>query len=187
MVPVMSLWLPILISTVLVFFASSFLHMVLPWHRKDFGKLPDEDAVTEALRKSGVGRGEYMFPCPSSPATMRSPEMLEKYKRGPIGILTILPAGAPKMGKSLAKWFLYILFAGIFVAYLAGRTLAPETEYRVVFRFASTMAFVIYAGALWQGVVWLGRPWKTVLRSTIDALVYSLLIAGAFGGFWPRP
>ena len=187
MVPVMSLWLPILISTVLVFFASSFLHMVLPWHRKDFGKLPDEDAMMEALRKGGVGPGEYVFPCPSAPSAMRSPEMLEKFKRGPVGFLTIRPAGAPAMGKALVQWFVYCLVVGIFVAYLAGRTLSLEAEYRVVFRFASTIAFVAYVAAQWQEVIWMGRSWKTVLRNTIDALVYGMLTAGAFGGFWPRP
>ena len=187
MVPVMDLWIPILIATVLVFFSSSFLHMVLPWHRKDFAKLPKEDAIMEALRQAGVGRGNYSFPCPASPADMRSPEMIEKYKRGPSGLLTIMPPGMPAMGKALVLWFLYCLAVGVFVAYLAGRTLAPETEYRVIFRFASTTAFLAYAGALWQGVIWMGRSWTMTLRSTIDGFIYALLTAGAFGGFWPRP
>src|SRR6266508_4292959 len=51
MVPVMSLWLPILLSAVIVFVASSVIHMVLPYHRGDFKKLPDEDSVMDAFRK----------------------------------------------------------------------------------------------------------------------------------------
>ncbi len=186
MVPVMDLWVPILISTVLVFFASSFLHMVLPWHRKDFAKLPNEDAVLEALRKAGASRGDYVFPCPSSPADMRTPEMIEKYKRGPSGVMTILPLGAPVMGKFLTKWFFYCLAVGVFVAYLAGRTFTIETEYRVIFRFASTMTFLAYAAALWQDVIWKGQSWKTILKTTIDGVIYGLLTAGAFAGFWPQ-
>ncbi len=186
MVPVMDLWIPILISTVLVFFASSFLHMVLPWHRKDFTKLPNEEAVLEAMRKAGAGPGDYVFPCSSSPADMRSPEMIEKFKRGPNGVLTIRRPGVPVMGKFLTMWFLYCVAVGVFVAYLAGRTFSMETEYRVLFRFASTTAFLAYVAGLWQDVIWKSQSWKTTTKLTIDGLIYSLLTAGAFAGFWPR-
>ena len=43
MVPVTSLWLPVLVSAVIVFVASSILHMVLPFHRKDYRAVPSED------------------------------------------------------------------------------------------------------------------------------------------------
>ncbi len=33
------LWLPILVSSILVFFASSLIHMASPWHKADFPKL----------------------------------------------------------------------------------------------------------------------------------------------------
>ena len=36
MVSLADLWLPILLSAVLVFVASSLIHMVLGWHRHDF-------------------------------------------------------------------------------------------------------------------------------------------------------
>jgi hypothetical protein len=49
MVPVMSLWIPILIAAVFVFAASSIIHMVLRYHNSDFGKVPSEDAVMDAL------------------------------------------------------------------------------------------------------------------------------------------
>ena len=42
MVPLASLWLPVLLSSVIVFFASFILHMVLPWHKHDYARLPDE-------------------------------------------------------------------------------------------------------------------------------------------------
>ena len=39
-----SLWLPILVSAVLVFIASTVIHMVLSfWHRGDYLKMPNED------------------------------------------------------------------------------------------------------------------------------------------------
>ena len=63
MFPVTSLWLPILVSAVLVFFASLILHMVLPLHRNDWRKLPAEDDVMAALRKFNLSPGDYAMPC----------------------------------------------------------------------------------------------------------------------------
>src|SRR6266576_2451337 len=62
MVALTALWIPILLSAVIVFVASSIIHMVLPYHRSDYKKLPDEDKVTAALRSAGVTRGMYVFP-----------------------------------------------------------------------------------------------------------------------------
>ena len=54
MVSLAALWLPIILAAVIVFIASSILHMVLPYHRGDYKKLPDEDKVSAALRDAGV-------------------------------------------------------------------------------------------------------------------------------------
>ena len=48
MVFVVSLWVPILLSAVIVLVASSIIHMVLPYHRTDFDKVPIEDALMDA-------------------------------------------------------------------------------------------------------------------------------------------
>src|SRR6202140_4856423 len=125
MVPIHALWLPILLSAVIVFVASSILHMALPFHKSDYRKLPDEGKVTDALRAVGVTPGPvYSFPhCTHK--DMKSPEVVEKFKRGPVGLLTVMPSGAPAMGKFLGLWFVYCLVVGIFVACVAGQTLAP--------------------------------------------------------------
>ena len=59
MVPVTSLWIPILLSAVIVFVVSSIIHMVLPYHRTDYRKVPAENEVMEALRttRSPAPRG----------------------------------------------------------------------------------------------------------------------------------
>jgi len=43
MVSLMELWLPIVLSAVAVFAASSIIHMVLGYHNSDYKKLPGED------------------------------------------------------------------------------------------------------------------------------------------------
>src|SRR5438874_5028009 len=89
MVSITALWLPILLSAVIVFVASSVIHMVLPIHKSDYRKLPDEDRVMDALRSVGVTPGRaYMFPF-CTPKDMKSPAVVEKFKRGPVGLLTI--------------------------------------------------------------------------------------------------
>jgi hypothetical protein len=55
--------------------------------------------------------------------------VIEKVKRGPVGLLTVLPSGPPVMGKNMVQWFLYCVVISIFAAYLAGRTLAPRTPF----------------------------------------------------------
>lgn len=185
MVALTSLWIPILLSAVIVFVASSILHMVLPYHRSDYKKLPDEDKVVAALRSAGVTRGLYMFPhCTHQ--DMKKPEMLEKFKQGPVGTITTFPGGPVNMPKYLAQWFVYCVVVGIFTAYLAGRTLPAGTVYLAVFRVAGTVAFMAYGiGQLVNGI-WRGQPWSVVIKEVVDGLVYSLLLAGTFGWLWPK-
>src|SRR6266705_1261671 len=145
MVPVTALWLPILLSAVIVFVASSIIHMVLPFHKSDYRKLPEEDRVLDTLRAAGVTPGRtYHFPY-CTHKEMKSPEVVERFKRGPVGLLTVIPSGPPAMGKYLGQWFLYCVVIGVFVAYLAGRTLSGGTQYLEVFRVAGTTAFLDYA------------------------------------------
>src|ERR1700745_975829 len=138
MIPVTALWLPILLSAVIVFFASFIMHMVLAYHKSDYRKLPDEDRVTDAMRSAGVKPGPaYFFPyCKFE--EMKSPPVIEKFKRGPVGLLTVLPSGPPAMGKNLVQWLLYCAVLSIFSACLSGRLLAPGTAFLQVFRVVGT-------------------------------------------------
>jgi len=181
MVPITGLWLPILLSAVIVFVASSIIHMFLPIHKSDYRKLPDENRVLDALRASGVTPGRtYHFPF-CTHKEMKSPEVVEKLKRGPVGLLTVIRSGAPAMGKYLAQWFVYCLVVGIFVAYLTGRTLPPGTQYLEVFRVAGTTAFLGYAVAQIQNAIWRGETSGVTFKHVLDGLIYGLLTAGTVG------
>jgi Flp pilus assembly protein TadB len=186
MVPILSLWLPILLSAVLVFVVSSLIHMVLGYHANDYRKLPDENGFAEALRRFNIAAGEYALPHAANAKEMKSPEFQEKRKKGPGAILTIWPGGQTSMAASLIQWFLYSVVVGIFSAYVAGRALGPGAYYLAVFRFAGVTAFACYAIAGWQQSIWYKRAWSTTVKNTIDGLVYALLTAGVFGWLWPR-
>ncbi len=185
MVSVLSLWLPILLSAVIVFLVSSLIHMVLGYHRTDFRKVPSEDQVMGALREFGIPPGDYVIPCAGSSKEMGSPEFIEKATKGPVAFMTVIPSGPPAMGKSLVQWFLYCLVVGLFAAYIGGRAVGPGADYLAVFRFTGCTAFVGYALALWQNSIWYRRAWSSTLKSTFDGLVYGLLTAGTFGWLWP--
>lgn len=185
MVPLAALWLPIVLSAVIVFIASSIMHMVLPYHQSDCHQLPDEEKLLASLRTAGVKRGFYMFPY-GSHKDMKSPAMQEKFKEGPVGTMTIFPSGLPAMPKFLGMWFVYCLVIGFFTAYLTAHTLAPGTNYLVVFRVAGTAAFMAYGLGMLSNGIWKGQPWSNVIKEVIDGLVYGLLTAGTFGWLWPR-
>ena len=186
MVPITALWLPILMSAVIVFVASSILHMVLPFHRSDYRKLPDEGKVTDALRAVGVTPGPvYSFPhCTHK--DMKSPEVVEKFKRGPVGLLTVFPSGPPAMAKFLGLWFVYCVIVGAVVACVAATTLAPGTRYLEVFHLVGIAAFLAYGIGQIQDSIWKGQTWGVTFKHIVDGLIYALLTAGTFGWLWPR-
>lgn len=184
MVTLASLWLPILVAAILVFFASYAIHMVLRYHRTDFRKLASEDAAMDALRPFNLSPGDYHIPA-GSPETMRNPEFIAKMKKGPVVMMTVFPPGDIGMGSRLAWWFVFCLVVGLFAAYLASRSLPAGAPYMEVFRFTSTVAFVGYVLANWSNTIWYNRAWQTNVKNTIDGLVYGLLTGGAFGWLWP--
>ncbi|MGD8726694.1 MAG: hypothetical protein PVH40_03565 [Gemmatimonadales bacterium] len=185
MVSLLSLWLPILLSAVFVFVVSSIIHMFLPYHRSDFGPVPDEDGVRDALGKFKIPPGDYVIPYAGGAEAMRSPEFRDKTEEGPVAFMTVLPNGQPSMVGSLALWFAYCLVVGVFAAYITSRAVVPGDPYLTVFRFAGASAFMGYGLALLQNSIWYKRNWMATLKSMFDALIYALCTAGVFGWLWP--
>jgi len=170
MVPVTDLWLPILVSAVFVFVASSIIHMVFKYHHADWKRLPSHDDVQEAMRRFAVAPGDYHA----------------RSDKGPNFIITIFPPGQSGMGKNLVMWVLYSILIGVFAGYVAGEALGPGARYPRVFQFAGTVAFCGYSLALMPQSIWYNRKWSTTLVSMFDGLIYGLLTAGTFGWLWPK-
>ncbi len=181
------LWLPILLSAVFVFVASSVLHMALPIHKSDCKQMANETAVLKALRSGGVQTGNYTFPWASSMKEMGSTEMMAKVKSGPCGFLTVLPPGGWNMGKSLGGWFAFSLMVGTLVAYLSWHALGtgPAT-YLEVFRITGMAAVLAYAVGHFHDSIWKGMNWATTGKFVFDGVVYGLVTAGTFGWLWPQ-
>jgi hypothetical protein len=181
-----ALWLPILVSAVLVFVASSIIHMASPWHKSDYPKLSNEQQVMDALRPLAIPPGDYFIPRPSTREEMRSPAFAERVKQGPVVVFTVMPSQTMSMGRNLILWLLYCIVVSALAAYIAGRALPPGAPYRQVFRFAGATAFIAYSVALWQMSIWYRRAWTTTIKASVDGVIYAALTAAAFGWLWPR-
>ena len=185
MVSLTALWLPIVLSAVAVFIASSIIHMVFKYHSSEYRQLPEEGAILDAMRNAKAGPGFYAFPYAGSMQAMGTPEMMDKYKQGPVGTVNIKPSGPPAMGKNLAQWFVYCIVVGVFAGYLASRTLGPGAHYLGVFRVVGCASFMAYSLAHFSDAIWKMKPWSMTFKHVFDGLVYGLLTAGVFGWLWP--
>jgi len=186
MTEILALWLPILLASVLVFFASSVIHMGPLWHKGDYSPVPNETQVRDALRPFAIPPGDYFLPRPVSGEDMKSPEFAQKVLEGPNIVMTVMPNAPWSMGRNLGLWFLYCLAVSIFAAYVTVHAVPSGLPYGELLRFSSTTAFIAYAFALWQMSIWYRRAWSVTLKATLDGLIYAGITAVTFGWLWPR-
>ena len=185
MIPIASLWLPILLSAVAIYLVSTVIHMFLGYHWNDLRAPAQQDAVLDALRGLNVQPGDYALPKPDSMKLFRSPEFKAKVERGPLVMMTVSPGGMA-MGKSLGQWFAYLLVVSFCCAYIASRELQAGAQYLAVFRLTGFSAFMGYALALPQASIWYRRNWRMTLVTMFDGLVFAALTGGVFGWLWPH-
>jgi len=183
MLTLTTLWLPIALATLAVFFASFVMWMVLPHHNTDWSRLPDEEAARAALRD--VPAGQYAFPHCANQAAMKDPEWQRKYAEGPSGMLLVRPRGPVSMGPALVQSLVFNAVVSVLVAYVATVGLGRGASGADVLRLTATVAFLGYAGALCWGAIWMGHSWSSTFKSIFDGLVYGLLTGAVFMLLWP--
>ncbi len=181
---VASLWLPILVSAVLVFVLSAASHMLLPWRRHEWGRLADFEALQAALR--GVKPGLYVFPASPDPKQQMSREWMERWAKGPSGWLSLAAPGAIDMRRNLSLSFLVYVGVAFVDAYVVWHALGPGAHYRAVFRIVGTVAVMSFGLGTIFSSIWYHRPWRAYAADALDALVFGLVMAGVFGWLWPR-
>jgi hypothetical protein len=180
-----SLWLPIVVSTVGVFFASSLIHMVLKWHNSDYLKLPNEDAVRATVGKPAPG--QYVIPYCVGMEEMKKPEMQQKFAEGPVAFLLVKPNGMPVMGAALGQWFGLNAVIAVVIAYMAMHALPMTNGFLSVCRFTGGAAFLAHAVGPVTNAIWMGRSWNSVVKDALDAAIYATVTAVSFGALWPHP
>lgn len=183
--PFGSLWLPVVVSAVAVWFVSAILHMVLKYHKADYKQLPDEEAIANAIGKASPRPGVYPLPYCPDPSKMKDPAIQKRYENGPVGMLTVIPNGMPAMGKYLGLWFVYCFLVSFVTGYVARNTLSYDTDPMTIFRITSAVAFAAYALSPIQDSVWKGIPWSNSIRAMIDGVIYALVTGLIFRLLWP--
>ncbi|HET7790038.1 MAG TPA: hypothetical protein VFK78_04505 [Gemmatimonadales bacterium] len=183
---VSELWLPIVLSGVLVFVGSFVTWALLPFHNKEWKGLSNENAVLAAIRQGNPGPGLYTIPHPANQREARSKEFQDRVHAGASGHVTIMRPGAMNMGTNMALAVISNILISFFVAYVAFHTLVRGATYLEVFRVVGTIGFLAYCASSVQDPIWFQRPWRSWVLQAIDALVFGMLMGGTFGWLWPR-
>lgn len=185
MVSFAQLLLPLIAAAVLVFVASSLIHMVFKWHNPDYQKLGNEDEVMAAIRKGMSGGGQYAIPHCMDMKQMQTPEMQKKLEDGPTGFIVVRGPGKPGVGKPLALWFaLTLLVSGVAGCILA-TTLGPGAARGQVLHIAGLISFAAFAVGSVSDAIWFARPWRAVGKDLLDAVIYAGIIGGTYAVLWP--
>jgi hypothetical protein len=175
-----SLWLPILISGVVLFFASWLAWMVIGHHKNDWKTLPNEDQLASMVRE-GIAPGQYMFPnCPTA-EEYKSAAFKEKMKTGPHGLLYVWRPDI-NMGFNMVLTWLLFTAISLVIAYLAGMVIPSGADRWFVFRFVATAAILVYATSGLLNAIWFRRK---VVGDVIDGIAYGLLTGAIFAALWP--
>lgn len=182
---VLQLWLPIVLTSVFIFIASSLIHMVFKWHNSEYGKLANEDAVAAAIRAGNALPGQYVFPHCMDMKEMQSDEMMKKYREGPIGLLTLRRNGPPAMGPALIMWFLFTLILAAITALIAVKSIGLEAHAHTAAHLVGLVTLLAYGAGSVQAGIWMGKPWGSVAKDLLDSFIYAVISAATFLYFWP--
>lgn len=181
------LWLPILVSSVVVFVLAMLAWTVMPHHKADIKELSkeNEDKMMDLIKSAGIKPGMYMYPhCRHDSAYAKSEEFKAKWEGGCMGNLNVY-AGKPNMGKNMILSMIVYLFVGVFVAYLTGLSRAPGAEGMAVMQVAGTAAFGFYFFGGLCGGIWFGAPLRSFITNGADALVFGVATGAIFMFMWP--
>ncbi len=184
-----ALWLPILLSAVLLFIASALVWTTFKWHDGDWKQLGPSNELQEAIRKVGLAPGQYVFPEGERKAADKAAAKKaweERYAKGPVGVVYAGTPGPMSMGKQLGQMVVYFLVVSFFVAYVAAHALPRGAAYLKVFQVVGATSFLAYSAGQVVDSIWFFRSWRTTWLNVVDALIYCGLTAGTFGWLWPR-
>ena len=179
------LWLPILVAAIAVHILSAILHMALPYHRKDYGGVPDENALLTALRGLAIPPGNYNLPYAGDGATARSPEVQQKMKEGPLALLRIRAGGSFNMAATLLQWFIYLLVVNVLIACLALHALSRDSSSTAVTATTGLAALLAYGAGQPIESIWFWRNWSTTAKNIFDAVLFGITTGLVFCWLWP--
>ena len=186
MITISMLWLPIVLSAVAVFIASSVMWMLAPHHKGDWRGFSNEAAVADALRAGGAAPGQYMLPHHGYDRNaMKSPEFQQKLTTGPVAYVTVGPNGPPPMAVNMIWTFLVTLFVSLVVGYIGHWTLRQGIDSGRIWRVIGASALLGYTTGGLANAIWFQTPRSTMAKNIFDGIVYAAITAAIFCWLWP--
>jgi hypothetical protein len=179
----LQLWLPILVTTVVLFFTSFLAWVVLPHHKPDVRRWPSEDALLDFIRSSGGQPGEYLFPLIDE-KDMKEDWAKKRYADGPWGMVNVW-AQQPNMGLNMVKTVLFFLVVSILVGYVGASALPAGASFGAVFQIVGTTAILAHCAGGVCREIWFTRPLRAKLMDFLDGLVFGVLTGLVFALLWP--
>ncbi len=185
-----SLWLPILLSTIAVWFIATILGMALPHHKQDWIGIADssgggEDGFMDYLRKSGIKPGNYLFPDFRTSAQLKSAKVEKALAEGPVGHLSVWKTPVT-MGDKMIGGFIVYLVVSILIAYLTRVALPGSASFAKVFQIAGTAGILAYSFSFIPNALWFGAYKRTIVASIFDGIVCGLATGAIFAWRWPH-
>ena len=176
---VMTLWLPIIVGTVVLWFLSFFAWALLPHHFGDTQKAPGEEELKQFIKEANIPTGNYLFPHAENPKAQGTKEYVDNYTAGPRGMLCVYKM--PNMPVNMINTILYFLVTVFTIAYITSVACPKESGFMQVFRIAGTIGVLTYASSGFLNRIWFtARHWTHVL----DGTVYGLVLGLIFGMLW---
>lgn len=171
-----------LIGAVVVFAWGAVSWLALDYHWNVVAPLPNESAVTQVLRDSGLETGVYLAPCPPHPAPteVQMKDFEARHRTGPVYQIHYRAEGSEPMPPSAFVKALFINFVAAYIAALVAQLAANAGA--GYFRRCFTVSLLGVFGAL-VGPVYLGHwdqwpdDYTTVLA--MDTVVGWTLAAAA--------
>lgn len=176
---VYDLWLPILASGLTTHVLSTIAWVVLPHHKPDWQKLPDEDKLHETITRS-VPPGQYIFPFARDGETAKSESFQKKSEQG-TGTLVIWN-NPPNMAKAILQTLTAFMVIAFVIGYLASLALQPGAEFMKVFQFVTSAGLLAYVSAHFPFVFWFRRK---MAMEIVDGVVFAIATGLVFASLWP--
>lgn len=178
-----SLWLPIVVTTAVLFIASFLAWVVLPHHKPDYKRWPDEDALMRFVSESGAAPGEYLFPLIDQ-KDLKEDWAMGRYDRGPWGMVNVWPA-KPNMAANMIKTVLFFLVVTVLVGYVGQAALPAGAAFGEVFRVVGVTAMLAHTTGGMCREIWFTRPLRAKIMDALDGIVFGLLTGLVFALLWP--
>lgn len=177
------LWLPILVTSVAVFFCSFLVWAILPHHKDDWSKLPNEDGIRDFLKGQSLPTGVYIFPKMEG-KECHSPEGKAKWKAAPAGELRIWKDVS--MGSNMLGTFIVFLIASVLIAYITWHVRDKMVgDFADRFQLAGSLGILAYCFSFIPNMIWFQAGKRAMVNCIVDGVLYGVVTGAAFAWLWP--